>query len=110
MSKSEVTLTPGDKGWARVDVTAFSGNLAAKHTFFASVGGVAPPGFQRSQEVSILDANLHAAIRAALERAERHAYHTAADRRVNRIGCWTTRDKGPDRVGSRGKFNALDSQ
>ena len=67
MSKSEVTLTPGDKGWARVDVTAFSGDLAAKHTFFASVGGVEPPGFERSQEVSILDQNLRAAVREALE-------------------------------------------
>ena len=67
MLKSEVTLTPGDKGWARVDVTAFSGDLAAKHTFFVSVGGVEPPGFELSQEVSIPDANLRAAVREALE-------------------------------------------
>ena len=67
MLKSEVTLTPGDKGWARVDVTAFSGNLAAKHTFFVSVGGVQPPDSEVSQEVAVPDENLRTAVREALE-------------------------------------------
>ena len=66
MSTSEVTLTPRDKGWARVDVTAFSGDLAAKHSFFVSVGGVAPPNSEHSQQVSIPDANLRVAVREAL--------------------------------------------
>ena len=78
MSDSEVTLTAVGEGWATVSVTASSGDLAAKQTFSVSVGGAAVPeptvpdtsGPDLSPEVSIPDANLRAAVRAALNLEE----------------------------------------
>ena len=68
VSKSKLTLTPRDKGWAQVTVTAFSGDLAAKHTFFASIGGAELPNLRDlSPEVSIPDAGLRTTVRTALE-------------------------------------------
>ena len=66
MSGSEVTLTPVREGWSAVTIQASSEDLAAKLTFYVSVGGVPIPEF----EVVIPDANLRAAVRSALELAE----------------------------------------
>ena len=87
LSGTEVTLTPVSEGSATVTIQASSGDLAAKHTFSVSVGGVATlvpvsttvliepampfiPPPDTSPEVSIQDANLRAAVRSTLRLSE----------------------------------------